>query len=268
MNRVVIGMRFGVVMLSLVAVAPVAAEEVARVNNAAVTTEELQKKVAEAPESMKARLTSLDGRREVLDILIARELLFQEAQRLQLEKQPATQQRLDEARKNALIDMVMEKLSAERLTEDQLKTYYNAHPKDFREARASHILVAADADAQQIQQKLAGGADFTEIARGLTKDPGTGKSAGDLGYFTRERMVKEVADAAFSMKLNEVRGPIKTHYGIHFVKLTDLREPPTYDKLSPQLRDDLRRAVLKEEIARLRARNKVTVNEAVLKKAR
>lgn len=93
--------------------------------------------------------------------------------------------------------------------------------------RASHILFSLnDKDsntvkvtAQDIAKQAKSGKDFAELARKYSKDPGSGSRGGDLGWFTKGRMVKGFEDAAFKMKVGEVVGPIRTQFGLHIIKL-------------------------------------------------
>jgi len=87
------------------------------------------------------------------------------------------------------------------------------------EVRASHILVASEAEAVAISKKLATGAKFEELARQYSKCP-SGKSGGDLGFFGKGQMVKPFEDAAFSLAMGSVSNPVKTEFGYHLIKVT------------------------------------------------
>jgi peptidyl-prolyl cis-trans isomerase SurA len=67
------------------------------------------------------------------------------------------------------------------------------------------------------------GEDFTSLARKYSQEPGAERAGGDLGFFTADQMVKSFSDAVFSMKSGEIRGPVKTQYGYHVIKLLDIR---------------------------------------------
>jgi peptidyl-prolyl cis-trans isomerase C len=90
------------------------------------------------------------------------------------------------------------------------------------EVRASHILVDKKPDADRLMEKLKGGANFEDLARKHSSCP-SGKKGGDLGYFTRNRMVKEFETAAFAAKKGDIVGPVKTQFGWHIIKVTDTR---------------------------------------------
>jgi len=74
--------------------------------------------------------------------------------------------------------------------------------------------------AKECLQKLRAGADFTEAVGEYSDEPGAAERAGDLGVFRREVMVKEFADAAFSLKVGEISEIVETDYGFHIIKRT------------------------------------------------
>jgi parvulin-like peptidyl-prolyl isomerase len=86
--------------------------------------------------------------------------------------------------------------------------------------RARHILVETEDEAKAILDQLKGGADFATLARQKSKDPGAAEG-GDLGYFTKEQMVPEFADAAFKMYAGQISNPVKTQFGWHIIKVED-----------------------------------------------
>lgn len=88
--------------------------------------------------------------------------------------------------------------------------------------RASHILVKSEGLAQDILNQIKSGKDFAELAKKHSECP-SGKRGGDLGFFTRGRMVKEFEDAAFGMESGQVSNPVKTQFGYHIIKVTETK---------------------------------------------
>ena len=104
----------------------------------------------------------------------------------------------------------------------------NVIPTSEKSIKASHILVsqmgddAANlAEANRIYQELKNGADFAKTAQEYSKDPGSAKNGGELGWFGKGMMVKEFEDACFSAKVGEVQKPIKTTFGYHIILVID-----------------------------------------------
>ena len=101
-------------------------------------------------------------------------------------------------------------------------------PSSQKYVKASHILISQLGDdeknleeANRIYNELKAGADFKQMAIQYSKDPGSAKNGGDLGWFSKGMMVREFEDAAFSGRVGEVQKPIKTQFGYHIILVTD-----------------------------------------------
>lgn len=104
----------------------------------------------------------------------------------------------------------------------------NIIPTSEKSVKASHILVsqmgddAANlAEANRIYDELKNGADFAQAAQNYSKDPGSAKMGGNLGWFSKGMMVKEFEEACFSGKVGEIQKPVKTSFGYHIILVTD-----------------------------------------------
>lgn len=99
---------------------------------------------------------------------------------------------------------------------------------------ASHILVATKDLADQLETELAGGADFAELAKANSTDTGTAPNGGDLGWFTRDEMVKPFADAAFALQPGETSAPVETEFGWHIIRVkeNDPERPLTDEQIT------------------------------------
>lgn len=144
------------------------------------------------------------------------------------------------------------------VTEDRLKAFYSENQAQFKhdeEVSAAHILIKTDATAkdpkadeakaltkiQDILKQVRGGADFAELAKKHSEDPGSGAQGGDLGFFGKGRMVPEFEKAAFTMKDGEVSEPFKTQFGYHIIKRNEYRpaRTETYDQVKDQIKENL-----------------------------
>jgi peptidyl-prolyl cis-trans isomerase D len=149
------------------------------------------------------------------------------------------------------------------------KTLYSLPEK----RRASHILVkvASDAPPAQVKgaeekirkalQRIRSGEDFGKVAKEVSEDS-TASSGGDLGYFTRDQMVKEFSDAAWALKVGEVSEPVRSPFGFHLIRLTDSQ--PAKELSLEEARPKVL-AGLKEGRARAEARRRADDFEAKLK---
>jgi peptidyl-prolyl cis-trans isomerase C len=121
------------------------------------------------------------------------------------------------------------------------------------EVHARHILVATEGEAKDIEAQLKKGADFAALAKEKSKDPGAAEG-GDLGYFTKEQMVPEFAEAAFKLEKGQTSDPVKTQFGWHIIKLEDkrIKPTPTFDQVKGQLQSYVARRAQAELVDKLR----------------
>ncbi|WP_114570532.1 peptidylprolyl isomerase [Exiguobacterium flavidum] len=97
------------------------------------------------------------------------------------------------------------------------------------EVKASHILVDTEKEANAIKKELDAGGDFAKIAKAKSKDTGSAANGGDLGYFTKGKMVEEFETYSFKDGVEgKVSDPIKTQFGYHIIKVTDRKEKENF----------------------------------------
>jgi peptidyl-prolyl cis-trans isomerase D len=151
------------------------------------------------------------------------------------------------------------------VTDAQLQAYFedqkSKNPEAFtqpEQRRVSHILIqaatpkdeaAAQAKAEDLLKRIQSGEDFAKLAKEYSQDPGSAQQGGDLGWSERKVFVAPFADAAFSMKEGEVRGPVKTQFGFHILKLVGIQ--PSSTKTFEQSRSDLEADYRRAEAERL-----------------
>ncbi|MRX71464.1 peptidylprolyl isomerase PrsA [Bacillus lacus] len=135
------------------------------------------------------------------------------------------------------VDLLRRKAAEEQVevTEDDLKEQYESLKGQIR---ASHILVDDEETANEVKQKLDDGGDFAELAQEYSKD-GSAQNGGDLGWFGKDRMVKEFEDAAFSLKEGEISAPVKSEFGFHIIQVTETVKP--YEEMKEELEEDVKR---------------------------
>jgi len=120
-------------------------------------------------------------------------------------------------------------------------------------------LVETEDQAKDIVKRIKSGEDFAKLATELSKDPGSGQQGGDLGFFTKERMVPEFSTAAFALAAGQVSDPVKSQFGYHVIKLVDKREKPvpTYEEVKDQIEQFMFRKNQQETIKALRETGKI-----------
>jgi len=192
-------------------------------------------------------------RQNVLRGMISEKLIYQEALKAGFDKSPEVQKRLENLKKQVILQTFMESKSKTLVTDEQLRKLYAekvAERKDEDEVHARHILVKDEADAKAIVKELKKGADFEQVAKDKSLDKGSGAQGGDLGYFTKDKMVPEFADAAFKLKPGEISQPVKTSFGWHIIKVEDKRKVhvPTFEEMKDELQGELSNKVVQDYV--------------------
>ncbi|WP_283747244.1 peptidylprolyl isomerase PrsA [Bacillus cereus] len=129
--------------------------------------------------------------------------------------------------------LAQEQAIEKTITDKELKENYKP------EIKASHILVKDEATAKKVKEELGQGKSFEELAKQYSEDTGSKEKGGDLGYFTAGKMVKEFEDAAYKMKKDEVSEPVKSQFGYHIIKVTDIKEQKPFDEVKGDIKKDL-----------------------------
>jgi peptidyl-prolyl cis-trans isomerase C len=179
------------------------------------------------------------GRREFGQNLMRVMLLAQEGKTRKLDQSPEYKTQSQFQAENLLAQRTFNQIAENIKVDDaQVRTYYEAHLKDYEQVHARHILIRAagspapaepgkkdltDAEAlakaQDLRKKLAEGADFAQLASTESDDAGSKTKGGDLNFFKHGQMVPPFEQAAFSMKVGEISQPIKTQFGYHIIKV-------------------------------------------------
>ncbi|WP_417538466.1 SurA N-terminal domain-containing protein [Marinobacter sp.] len=147
------------------------------------------------------------------------------------------------------------------ISQKDLEAYYEQRSGDLarEERRASHILIEDGADAEQtlasIKERLSAGESFEELAKEFSVDTVSAKEGGDLGYAGRGVYDEAFEEALFSLEKGAVSDPVKTTFGVHLIRLDDVRrsEVPSLAELEQQLRSELARERAQEKYAEVRA---------------
>ena len=233
----------------------------------------LEKEYTRRFETLPKEVRSVASRRkkEFLDDLVAEHFLLKEAERRGIQKDPEVKELLEAARRKIIIAKLIEKEVDEKITlaPDEAEKYYQDHQDEFMTAltlRASHILVKTQEEAALIKTQIEGGADFEDAARRHSLDS-TAIRGGDLGFFQKGRFVPEFEDAVFVMKKGELKGPVKSQFGYHLIKLTDRLEPTlrqlrdVKNFVEQRLVGEKRSRAFKDLVEKLKAGAKIDVDE-------
>jgi len=166
-------------------------------------------------------------------------IVSQAAEKQKLDQRDDVRSRLAFDHNRVLMEALLQDAGKAALTDDAMHKVYDEAVKQMgneEEVHARHILVPTEDEAKAIEDQLKKGADFAALAKEKSKDPGAA-DGGDLGYFTKDQMVPEFADAAFKLEKGQISDPVHTQFGWHIIKVEDKRTKPTptFDQVKAQL---------------------------------
>lgn len=174
---------------------------------------------------------------------------------------------------NIRFQLLQEKAAQDvKVTDEEIKAYYDMASKELK---ARHILVADEATAKEVIEKIKGGADFAAVAKEYSTDTGSAKKGGDLGWFTIGKMVDEFNDAAYALELNTLSEPVQSQFGYHVIEVTDKRDLKDYGTLEEK-KDEIKKTLAAKKgtpenatakIAELLKDAKVEIKDEALKNA-
>lgn len=233
------------------AIATVNGEPISKSSLEVMTAELEQRRAGKVPED------------KLIDDLITRELLKQEADKQKLASDPANAARIEFATRNLLAQLDVENFVKNvQISDEDARKEYDQRIAAMKqtEYKAAHILVDNEATAKEIIAKLEKGAKFEELAKKFSKDPGSKQNGGELGWFAGQQMVAPFTEAVASLKNGEyTKTPVQTQFGWHIIQREDSREqkPPAFDDVKEQIRSMLKTQKLQQHVAELKAAAKI-----------
>lgn len=200
---------------------------------------------------------------KIMDELIKRELLRQEAEAEGLLKDPKFAAKVENATRMVMSQAAAERfINAAQVTDEELKAEYDKRiaPMSSTEFKAKHILVETEQAAKDVIAKLQKGEKFDALAKKLSKDPGSKDKGGDLGWFNPQQMVPPFSQAVMSLKNGETtKAPVQSQFGWHVIVREDSRDqpPPPFDAVKDQLKQLMQTQKLQQHMAELQAKAKI-----------
>src|SRR6187399_2622840 len=265
------GLRYGLASLAataclaaiLAAGAPARAQDnpvLAKVNGAEIR----QSDVALAEEELGPSLAQMDPatkKDNVLAFLIDLKIVAKAAEEKKVENSEDFKKRMAFTRSRLLMDSLLAAEGKVATTEDAMKKVYEEASKQITgemEVHARHILVETEDEAKAVAEELKKGADFAELAKKKSKDPGA-SDGGDLGFFTKDQMVPEFSAVAFAMEPGKISDPVKSQFGWHIIKVEEkrARKAPDFEQVRAQIETYVTRKAQAEYVAKLREAAKV-----------
>jgi peptidyl-prolyl cis-trans isomerase C len=239
------------------------AKDVAVVNGKSITQKDYEQFLTHRL-GPQAQAAGGANRQRVIDEMVNRELIYQDAIKQGVTKDATFQYQLEQLKRDAIMQAAInKKMAANPITDLELKNEYDSKVKsaNVKEYKASHILVKTEQEAKDIIKELDKGAVFADVAKAKSTGP-SGKNGGDLGWFNPSQMVPPFSQAVVGMKKGTItKQPVKTQFGWHVIKLVDSRkvEPPKFEDVKKQLHQILQNKRLQAYVEELRQKGKVEV---------
>ena len=241
---------------------------VARIGTEIIRQSELKALIGEVRSQDTEKLKTVPERKQFLTNIIEQKLMAAEARRLGLDQEPDVKRRIQH-----WVDIILVQAYYAQLRDgttpspDEMKAYYEDHPQQFQapeQIHVKHIIVGSREAAEKAMAELDTGRSFEAVA-GETNMDDSRKRGGDIGWYSRGRLVPEFETAAFALKKGEVSDIVLTRYGYHIIKLEDRRE--SHVKPFAEVKEEIRQRVIqaaverrrKETLARLRQEGDVQV---------
>jgi peptidyl-prolyl cis-trans isomerase C len=203
-------------------------------------------------------------RRAILEEVINLELARQGGETQGLDKDTKIQLQIDQQRRAVIATAAIQReLDSNPISDEELKKIYQEQAPSGAEYKAKHILVKEEDEAKALIVELDNGADFSELAKQHSTGP-SGKSGGELGWFSPKQMVAPFSDAVAGMeKGTYTKQPVQTQFGWHIIILEDTREasPPPFEQLKPQLQAFVQKQRVQQYITRLRESATIEIKE-------
>jgi len=237
----------------------------AKVDGAPITDEDLAVAMADIGPGLPQKLDQTQRQKYVLEYLIDLKLAAKKAEADKLNQTPEFERKLAYYREKLAMEELLGSVAKAATTEDAERKAYDEAAKaepPQQEIHARHILVPTEEEAKKALARIKAGEDFAKVANEISKD--AGGDGGDLGWFTKERMVPDFSNAAFKLKEGEVSEPVKTQFGWHIIKIEGARTKtfPPFEQVKEQAARYVAQKAQSEKVAGLHKAAKIEMFDA------
>lgn len=241
---------------------------------------------------IKAQIDNPVGKKRILDNLVEQEVLYQEAVKEGVNRDPKVKAKVDLYRRVIIAQSLVDKE-----IENAAKKYYDEHPEEFKKLKLSQIMVKYESPediqkakkskgkqklhteqealkiAGEIKAKIDKGESFEKVASESSEDVATKSRGGDIGLVSKDDKKLEgrgygpLIEKAFEMKVGEVSGPVKTSKGYHLITVTRGVEPETFEEAKQGITFKMRGDARNDLLARLKKESTIVYPEEEKQKA-
>ena len=241
--------------LGLLSATPLAAKVLAKVDGVEITDEDIQIAVDDLGSTLPKDMQGPARDTYIVDYLTDLKIVSKQAEKDKLGDTPDFAKKLAYFRDKALMEALLSKSTKAAVTDEAMKKVYDdaaSKQKPEPEVHARHILLPTEDEAKAALKRVQAGEDFAKVADELSKDPGS--KGGDLGFFTKDKMVPEFAEVAFKLDVGKISEPVKSQFGFHIIKVEEKRTKPfpAFDAVKDQLSQYVARKSQSDLILKLR----------------
>ncbi len=237
----------------------------AKVDGAPITEDDVNDAMTDIGPGLPQKLEGAARQKYVLDYLIDLKLAAKKAEADKLTSTPEFERKLTYYRDKLAMEQLLGAVAKAATTEEAERKAYDEAAKaepPQQEIHARHILLPTEDEAKKALARVKGGEDFAKVATELSKDPSG--EGGDLGWFTKDRMVPEFSEAAFKLKEGEISDPVKTQFGWHIIKVEGVRTKsfPPFEQIREQAARYVSQKAESEAITQLHSAAKIELFDA------
>ncbi|MEY4733483.1 MAG: hypothetical protein RLZZ464_1549 [Pseudomonadota bacterium] len=241
--------------------APAFAQNIAVVNGKPVPSSRIE--VLKQQVERSGRPVTPEVLAQIKEELVAREIFMQEAKKRGLDATEDYKNQLELARQTILIrDLFADFQKKNPVTDAEIKGEYDKFvaANGGKEYRARHILVEKEDEAKALIADIKKGAKFEDLAKKMSKDPGSGANGGDLDWAAAGSYVPEFSGAMVKLDKGQMTdAPVKSQFGFHIIRVDDVREAqlPKLEEVKPQIAQQLQQQKLSGYQDSLRSKAKI-----------
>ena len=237
----------------------------AKVNGEPITDQDVAVALSDIGPGLPQKMEPAAREKYVLDYLIDLKLAAKKAEADKLDQSPGFAEKLAYYHDKLAMEAYLAAVGKEAATEENERKAYDEAAKaepPQEEIHARHILLPTEDEAKKALARVKAGEDFAKVATELSKDPGG--QGGDLGWFTKDRMVPEFSEAAFKLKPGEVSEPVHTQFGWHIIKVEGTRTKtfPPFDQVKEQAARYVTQKAQSEAVGALHSAAKIEMFDA------
>ena len=237
----------------------------AKVDGQPITDEDVADAMTDIGPGLPQKLEGAARQKYVLDYLIDLKLAAKKAEADKLTSTPEFERKMAYYREKLAMEELLGSVGKAATTEEAERKAYDEAAKaepPQQEIHARHILLPTEEEAKKALARVKAGEDFAKVATELSKDPSG--NGGDLGWFTKDRMVPEFSEAAFKLKEGEISEPVKTQFGWHIIKVEGVRTKtfPPFEQVKDQAARYVSQKAESDAIAQLHNAAKIELFDA------